>query len=78
MFSLSKEIEAGVGVEEVVGVVVDKMTCGIVDFWMFLRTQHDVIKKAQDAKTHVQDLPFNSSTIVGKKVDFSEHQLLVL
>lgn len=44
-----------------------EMTCGTVDFWMFLRTQPDVTKKAQVSKTHVEDWPFKGSMIVGEK-----------
>lgn len=56
VFCLLKETDS------VVGVVVDKVTCEVVDFCMFLRPQHDKMNKAQDLKTKtlVHIFPLNS------------------
>ena len=57
----------------------DKVTCEVVDFCMFLRPQHDKMNKAQDLKTKtlVHIVPLNSYISL-EKFKLSEHQQILL
>ena len=58
----------------------DKVTCEVVDFGMFLRPQHDKMNKAQDLKTKtlVHLFPLNSYMDLEKCLNHSVPQFLLL